>query len=476
MTSYIYSIISTVFESCNACRWNLFREPEASCHLLTKVSFVERERQGRTILCRDFRGCVFGDVLDVLVPEDKEKLMKASGPEEIEAVLSNATFQSEARCAKHDRLCPVSSAIRPDFSLFGAPCVDDSPMGANLKDLGDSRKVIRTALHFFCMFMISILLSLWHDFLIYLGLMSSVGSGACAIHLSLLRWSLVNSWMQVTLAHLKFLNTELRPRAAISENVSAGNINQRICEKLAPTMSSKACLGMHMTWSMTWGLHTCLRQDFSNLLCFPCRSFSQSLLTLVLAASPAAEYSRSSLIAKLGVLWETHRIFMTESARSSRPNRSTCQTCSGQIQHLFRRKWGRWWQMPRRTATELLIPFWHPMNSKTSNCTRRNWMRSAHRRITCYSSLSLPKTRISWPKWVQTASCQHSLPRTKLCTREAATGWWQPWRNLQRIHSQWHENWLMQWRCKILDFSYECIKMFGMNVCVQGPCHVLWWM
>lgn len=63
-------------------------------------------------------------------------------------MLEKAEFNVRASCKKHNYLCTLNK--KPDLSLFGAPCVDDSNMGAKQKDHGESRLVSRFRL--FCCF------------------------------------------------------------------------------------------------------------------------------------------------------------------------------------------------------------------------------------------------------------------------------------------------------------------------------------
>lgn len=105
-----------------------------------KVSFCEKTRQGRLCLMRDFPDShIFCNAVDVLPAEKQQEfLSKTIGMHKAKELVSDVELLPWAPCASHETLCPVHS--EPDLCFFGAPCVDDSSMGAKLLEEGNSRR------------------------------------------------------------------------------------------------------------------------------------------------------------------------------------------------------------------------------------------------------------------------------------------------------------------------------------------------
>ena len=90
-----------------------------------QVSFTEKAQQCQKFLADQYPdSCIFKDASGVMSKD-------GSG--------SASAFQSSGPCARHKGKCqfPVSQ----DISIFGAPCVDDSLIGALKKDKGEARRV-----------------------------------------------------------------------------------------------------------------------------------------------------------------------------------------------------------------------------------------------------------------------------------------------------------------------------------------------
>lgn len=98
-----------------------------------QVAFTELNKQGRQTLQRDFpHSCTFLDVRDVLPEELRNNL-------DLEPRQESIDYEKHAPCDAHpDQTCSLPRNI--DIAMFGAPCVDDSPMGALKKDNGKARK------------------------------------------------------------------------------------------------------------------------------------------------------------------------------------------------------------------------------------------------------------------------------------------------------------------------------------------------
>ena len=108
---------------------------------MCQVSFCEKTKQGQNCIQRDWPGChVFTDAMHVVEEQDRNNIVQASSAAEAEKALQSCTFVSKAKCMAHKEACSLPQ--RPDVSLFGAPCVDDSPMGPLKKDDGAARRAI----------------------------------------------------------------------------------------------------------------------------------------------------------------------------------------------------------------------------------------------------------------------------------------------------------------------------------------------
>jgi len=148
------------------------------------IAFTEKSKQCHSVLKEDFPdSCIFKDQMHYLTPKCREQVASAKNCEAVVACLREASFVRRAACLTHDDCCRLP-CMSLDLAVFGAPCVDDSPAGKSLKEEGPARRV--------------------------------------------------------TLTCLEYLKTVAKPKMALGENVSTGNINQNCVEVLQDTMSSKA--------------------------------------------------------------------------------------------------------------------------------------------------------------------------------------------------------------------------------------------
>lgn len=108
---------------------------------LAKVSFSEKTKQGQQCLKRDFPCAhVFKNVVDVVPDTYRDDVLSADNSiEKVCNILGGFRLMRAAPCVAHDGICQIPT--RPDLSLFGAPCVDDSQMGSCLKEDGCTRRV-----------------------------------------------------------------------------------------------------------------------------------------------------------------------------------------------------------------------------------------------------------------------------------------------------------------------------------------------
>ena len=87
---------------------------------------------------RDFApACVFQNQLDLLSLDVKARLDNAPDGAAAQEIISGCELRRQAPCVRHATQCQL---VRADLNLFGAPCVDDSPMGSRSMDDGISRR------------------------------------------------------------------------------------------------------------------------------------------------------------------------------------------------------------------------------------------------------------------------------------------------------------------------------------------------
>ena len=113
--------------------------PTHQCDSDIKVAFTEKIRQCQQVLLNDFSGsCMFKDQMDMIDLKDKVKVTSASTGEDARKIIQTCSLRARAPCLRHGGHCTIPEA---DINLFGAPCVDDSPMGKRSMDDGLSRRV-----------------------------------------------------------------------------------------------------------------------------------------------------------------------------------------------------------------------------------------------------------------------------------------------------------------------------------------------
>lgn len=183
------------------------------------MCFFEKTKQGQHVLQRDYPdACVFRNVLDVYPPNQR----KAISSGETNPVDTAVSYESTSRCMQHGDKCKLIGG-KVDLSVFGSPCVDDSPIGCMKKEGGNQRPVPWMKFVKFCV-----------CFPCHCRSSREMQRGVQPQHVTP---------VEATMAHLHWLQEKVEPALMNSENVVTGNISEKICEKFSNKYHAKVfCL------------------------------------------------------------------------------------------------------------------------------------------------------------------------------------------------------------------------------------------